>query len=187
MSERSPSIYRESALKQYIQGRDKDVLPRLVSPPAFLLLWILLGLFLVCGLLSWSLSVPVYATGTGIIFAGNIQGQTSVVLFFPASQFSVLHAGQSVHLTANATGLNEQQRIFAVEPDLLSPAEASQRYDLTGALALLVQQPSVAVIVDLNPTLPLSLYQGTLIQAQLQVGSQRLLNLLPLIGNGIGG
>jgi hypothetical protein len=186
MSDRGPSIYRESALKQYIQGRDKDVLPRLISPPALLLLWLLLSLLLVSGLLSWSLRVPVYTVGRGVIVAGNTQGQTSVVLFFPASQLSVLHPGQSVQLTANATGLNEQQRVVSVEQDLLSPAAASQRYDLSGELSLLVQQPSAAVIVNLNPPLPLSLYEGTIVQAQIQVGSQSLLDLLPLIGNGMG-
>jgi len=186
MSDRGPSIYRESALKQYMQGRNKDVLPRLISPPALLFLWLLLSLFLVCGLLSWSLRVPVYTVGRGVIVAGNTQGQTSVVLFFPASQLTVLHSGQSVQLTANATGLNEQQRVVSVEPDLLSPAAASQRYDLSGALSLLVQQPSAAVIVNLHPALPLSLYEGTIVQAQIQVGSQRLLDLLPLIGNGMG-
>jgi uncharacterized RDD family membrane protein YckC len=41
------SIFRERAIKQYVQGRQKDVLPHLIAPPIFLLLWVLLVLLLI--------------------------------------------------------------------------------------------------------------------------------------------
>ena len=44
-------IFRERAMKQYIQRRQKDVIPRLIAPPLFLLLWVLLGLLLIALLL----------------------------------------------------------------------------------------------------------------------------------------
>lgn len=186
MSEPKPSIYRENALKHYVQGRDRDVLPRLVSPPAFLLLWILLSFCLLCGLLSWNLRVPVYISGTGIITEVSIQNQASAVIFLPASQLQTLHHGQPVQLTIGSTGLSKQLSVTSVVPILLSPAEASKRYGLTNELTLLVQQPSTAIVVNLGPGLALSLYNGTIVRAQIQIGSQRLLALLPLVGSSIG-
>ena len=187
MPDLSRSIYRESALNHYLQGRERDVLPRLVSPPAFLLLWILLGLFLLCGLLAWSLPIPVYAAGTGMITRLHSQNQASAVIFLPASQLPVLHAGELVQLTIGSTHLSEQHPVVSVEPDLLSPATASQRYGLSSEFTMLVQQPSVAVVVNLSATITPSLYEGTIVRAQILVGSQRLLSLLPLIGRSIGG
>jgi hypothetical protein len=46
IGESQRSIYRTSALEHHQHKYKKDVLPRLVSPPFFLLLWILLGLLL---------------------------------------------------------------------------------------------------------------------------------------------
>ncbi|MBV9690195.1 MAG: hypothetical protein JO202_10860 [Ktedonobacteraceae bacterium] len=40
-------IFRDRAIKHYLQGRQKDVLPHLIAPPIFLLLWMLLILLLV--------------------------------------------------------------------------------------------------------------------------------------------
>ncbi|MBV9020941.1 MAG: hypothetical protein JOZ71_09540 [Ktedonobacteraceae bacterium] len=45
------SIFRERAMKQYIQRRQKDVVPHLIAAPLFLLLWVLLGLLLIALLL----------------------------------------------------------------------------------------------------------------------------------------
>lgn len=40
-------IFRNHAANHYFQRRQKDVLPRLITPSAFLLLWLLLALLLV--------------------------------------------------------------------------------------------------------------------------------------------
>ena len=43
------SIYRADAVARYARGRDKSVLPRLVSPRVVTWLWILLCLLLMSG------------------------------------------------------------------------------------------------------------------------------------------
>jgi hypothetical protein len=42
-------------------------------------------------------------------------------------------------------------------------------------------------VVNLSAAITPSLYEGTIVRAQILVGSQRLLSLLPLIGRSIGG
>jgi len=45
------SIFRAEALQRYAQNQEKVVLPHLVSPRAFVYLWLLAGLILLAGLL----------------------------------------------------------------------------------------------------------------------------------------
>lgn len=186
MFEQGPSLYRESALKQYMQRREKEVLPRVLAPPALLICWLVLGLFLLGGLSLWIVRVPIYATGTGLLLGKARPNQASVVLFFPASARAVLRADQPVQFSAPVAGLSGSQRVAVVEPGVLSPFQASQRYGLSGELTLLVQQPVVVVLVELQPGFPFSQYQGTVVQARVQVGEQRLADLLSLSGNGRG-
>ncbi|MBV8822489.1 MAG: hypothetical protein JO125_12120 [Chloroflexi bacterium] len=40
-------IFRDRAMKHYLQKGEQDVLPHLITPPIFLLLWIVLGLLLI--------------------------------------------------------------------------------------------------------------------------------------------
>ena len=61
------SLFRSQAREQYARRRDKTVLPRLVMPPAFLCLWLLLGLLLLATGLAWQAQVPIYASAPGTI------------------------------------------------------------------------------------------------------------------------
>jgi hypothetical protein len=45
------SIFRAEALQRYIQNQEKVVLPHLVSPRAFVYLWVLASLIMVAGLI----------------------------------------------------------------------------------------------------------------------------------------
>jgi hypothetical protein len=53
MNEPANPIFRSSALRRYAEEREQVVLPRLVSPHVFLVLWILLGLLVGVGLVAW--------------------------------------------------------------------------------------------------------------------------------------
>jgi hypothetical protein len=69
-------IFRQNAVKHYMQSREKDTLPRFISLPIALFLWALLGLLLVVGLLAWYEQIPTYATGRS-----GTQPQVYVALF----------------------------------------------------------------------------------------------------------
>lgn len=45
------SVFRAEALQRFVQNQEKVVLPNLVSPRAFLFLWILAALIMVAGLI----------------------------------------------------------------------------------------------------------------------------------------
>lgn len=52
-------IFRADAVRRYLEGQHRAVLPRLVCPRTFLYLWILLALLLLAGgLMTWFASGP---------------------------------------------------------------------------------------------------------------------------------
>lgn len=182
------SIFRESAIKHYRESHHKAVLPRYVSPPVFLLLWLFFGVCMSAAILAWNVRIPTYASGLGTIVQARQSTSEAhrfiAVIFFSPDVLPQLRPGQSIQLQTGSTGPTWVQTITAVEPALLSPSEARERYHLDAALSLLITQPS-AIIEATFPAQPLD--QGSIVHGRVQVGSQRLLALLPLLNDLIGG
>jgi hypothetical protein len=178
-------LFRSQALKHYMQDREKDILPRFVAPPMFLFLWTLIGLLLITLGIAWFGEVPQYVTGNGLIL--EQQAGTQVALLFfpvdPASPFSV-RVGTPVHLRLEAGSKLQTHTVTHVEPGIIGPEEAQQRYQLGRAETLVITGPSIAVFVSLEGT---QVRGQTLIQqAQLELGSRRLLTLVPGLGQWFG-
>ena len=177
-------IFRESAMKQYLQRREQDILPYTVSPPVFACSWIVLVLFLTLGLLAWSADLPTVVTTAGIVTqtmgqqTSSTGGNAQALVFFPASNAPQLHAGQPIQIQIGATGPHLNSRITQVEPGIISPTDARSRYGLDTGSAQVLTEPSVVVIVNLDPTISARTYAGTTISAQVQVGSHSLLSQL---------
>jgi hypothetical protein len=182
--EQRRSIFRDQAIKSYIERREKDMLPHLVAPPVFLYLWILFGLLLVAGLLAWLAQVPIYLTGSGIILEQQPpstpeQSEAMALIFFPALSGPKIQAGLPVQVQLGSTGPALTTKIDQVEPGILSPSAARKRYALDSSASQLLTQPVVAVEVRLGPTISAQRYAGSVVSAQVQVGSRRVLSLLP--------
>ena len=176
------AIFRENALKKYTERREPDIVLRLVTPPTFLFLWILLLLFLCAGVLAWSIHVPTYSIGQGILVEqGNSQQnshQIEAALFVPAGQYASFRKGQPVKLFVGPTAQSLDGTVDSVDTRVISPQDARSRFNLQGQLAQLVTGP--AVIVFIRPTSAASdSFAGSVCSAQVQVGSRSILSLLP--------
>jgi len=185
------TIFRQSALTAYKRGREKDVVPRLISWPIIACLWLLLGVLLAAGFLAWDVQVPTYVDGPGIILApGDMPqpeyGETLGLMFLSPDQAVHMRAGLPVDVQIGSAGVHVQGTIAKVEPGITSPDAARKRYRLDSAGALLITQPSIVVIIRLGTTLPASDYAGSLLSAKVEIGSQRLLALLPGLGSFLG-
>ena len=185
------TIFRQSALTAYKRGREKDVVPRLISWPIIVCLWLLLGVLITAGFLAWYVQVPTYVDGPGIILAqGDVPqpayGGMVAVVFLSPDQSAHLRVGLPVDVQIGSAGIHLQGTIAKVEPGIASPDAARKRYRLDSASALLITQPSIVVIIRLGTTLPTSDYAGSLLSAKVEIGSQRLLALLPGLGNFLG-
>jgi hypothetical protein len=177
------SIFRDEAIKNYIERREKAVLPQLVAPPVFLFLWILLGLLLTAGLFAWLAQVPIYVEGDGIILeqqppSASGPREAVALIFLPAASAPTLRVGLPVQLQLGSTGPALTSKIEQVEPGLLSPSAVRTRYALASSVLQTITEPVVVVSVRLGPTIPAQLYAGSVVSAQVQVGSRRVLSLL---------
>lgn len=186
------TIFRHKALQQYEQSRNKTVLPRYVSPPIFVCLWILLGLLIIAGVAAWLGQVPTYVAGSGVVLdpgSTTQQGgnEAVAVVFVPATPSLTLRPGLPVQLQIGSTGPQVASTITTVEPGIVSPNEARDRYALGGVASAVITQPSVVVTARLGPSIPAQAYAGSIVSAQVQVGTRSVLSLLPGLGSLSGG
>ena len=171
------SIFRKEAVEKYLQNREKTILPRFVAPPVFLFCWCLLAIFLCTGLLTWFGEVPVYVAGEGMVLnpavpsSGDSAGARALI-FVPYSSALQLHAGQRVQLQFAGQASQLTSTVQIADRTLLSPQEVRQRYQFV------ISQPSVAITVDLGSHFSARVYAGSVVLAQVEVGSRRLLSLL---------
>lgn len=177
------SIFRASAWERYQRRAEKEVLPRLIGPRSWLFLWIMLGLLVASGGLAWISRVPVYTTGPGIVTDDQSRAGTQalVLIFLTPDQLSRVQVGQTVDLlTPGTTGSRVSGQVEAIAPEILSPAEARRRYHLDGSATVVITQPSAVVSVRPGSNFPAAQYQGSLLAARIEVGSQPVLTLLPI-------
>jgi hypothetical protein len=173
-------IFRKEAIEKYSQGRDKNVLPQFVLPPVFVFFWCLLALFISAGVTAWLGHVPVYTSGAGFILdpsssGGTVNGEMTAIIFVPYNSSLPLRVGQPVTMQVGQTGPQVNTAIGAVESEILSPSDVRKQFSLSAT------GPSQAATVVVTAHFS-SLYSGSLVQAQVEVGSRRLLSLFPGLG-----
>jgi hypothetical protein len=188
------SILRVDAIRRYARSREEAVLPRFVSPHTFVCLWILLGLLVASGFIAWCAQVPVYASGPAVVVDGrdktpSIHEDFVVVAFLPTEHLSRLRVGQTMFLALDPAGRRLSRPILAVEPEISSPDAAQKRFALHAGAALTLSQPVAVAIArwESPPTrLPASSYAGSVYHVDIEVGSRRVMALLPFVGQFFG-
>jgi len=181
MSQAQRPLFREHALKHYLQKREKDILPRLVSPPIFICGWFLLCLVVAIGVVAWLEEVPIFVNGSGIVVAqerGDGAGGMAR-LFLPAREARLVHVGEVSLLQVGMTGPSITSKIVHIEPGLLSPDTLHKRYGFNYAGMPVITEPSIAVDAKVGPSVPSHLYAGSPVSAQIQIGTRRVLSFLP--------
>lgn len=180
MSDDARTLFRQEALRHFMEGREPSVLPRFIRPRTFACLWILLALTLLAGLLVWTAMVPVYTSGLAI--AREDQGQLRMFVLVPANALAQLNVGQSVLI--HWPGLREPVRTQITSVDALpqSPAAARDRFGLSSesvpaAVAVATADADVAW-QSLDRNLTATLHSGTTARAEVETGSRRLISLV---------
>jgi hypothetical protein len=185
------SIFRDDAVRRYVESREKSVLPRLISPRIFIYLWLLLGLLGVSSIIAWFTRVPVYASGSAVVVRWKSHKNTPedivVAAFFPPQYLPKLRSPQNLFLRFDAIGNGGVYRsVIAIKPQISSPDVIQKQFALPFGTAQKITQPAVVVIAQLQP-IPTgssaSTYLGSVGHADVEVGSQSAISLLPLMGN----
>lgn len=184
------SIFRDTAIRHYVQGRAKSVLPQFVSPRATTLLWVCAGVLLGCGLLAWLIRIPVYASGVGVVIesipprAGEVHEADRLVVFLPAKELSKLRVGQRLFWSFDKTGKRVSRNLAEIETEVSSPTAVQTRFKLMGAAAAVITKPVVIAFVNIEPVpgnLPASTYAGSVYRVEVEVGKMRAISLLPFM------
>lgn len=183
MSVNRHSIFREKALKHYTQNKKKDILPDFGSVPAAIFFWVLLGLLVATGAISWYTQVAQYTTGVGVVVQSQEHTQTSgneieIVVFFTPGDISNLRAGLPVQLTLGATGQQLVSTISEVRPGLTTPAAVLESYGLQVPDPSQRSQLVVAALVRSGAVAPSVVYSGSAVSVQVKVGTQSLFSSL---------
>lgn len=179
------SIFRQRAIDKYVQRRELHVILRLVSPPMFVFLWVLLLLTVCAGVLVWSIQQPILVQGKGVVVQQKMNNTQRVIvlLLLPPDQQANLKVGQPVSVTIASTGMTFKSSIETVEDGVMSPAAISTQVNLQLPLAPTIAGPSIVAIAPVQPTSQASTYVGSQCQVQVQIGSQSALSLLPGFNN----
>jgi hypothetical protein len=169
-------IFRSEIVQKYMQNREKSVILCIVAPSTFLLYWIILSLLIAAGIAVWSVQVPAYLGGSGIVLNATDHprdGATAAILISPRN-VSRLRTGLPVRIQIGHDGPVLERTIGTINQQPLSPAQLYQIYGLE------TSEPSFIATVELGPTLTEHLYAGSLVQAQIQTGTQSLLPFFSL-------
>lgn len=178
--------FRPRALERYQEHRDRTVLPRFASGHTFAVLWLLLALLALATVAAWFARVPVYAGGPVIVVepAGD-GGQPELVALLPAGLLPRLQEGSTMFVDLAGGGTRTRSAITAVDPTPQSPAAVRRRFALDVETARVVSGPVAVVTLDpaaLPSGLSLAQHAGVVYRTELQIGSRRVVTLVPVLG-----
>ncbi len=176
------SIFRSQAVQKYRQNQEKSVLPRIVAPPVFLFFWILLIILTSAGIVSWLGQIPLYVTGSGTVLDKDVlpaQGDDEAVaiIILPASDIAHIRAGLPAQIQIGSTGPQVSRTVDSVSSAILSPSEVHQNYGIE------MTDPAQVVFLRLGPNISRHVYAGSPVHVQIQIGSQRLISLFPILNS----
>lgn len=176
------SVFREEALRRYSQARVEQVLPRLASPPVFQCLWAVAAM-LVAGLIvcAWT-EMPAYVSAPAIVVPWK--GSARVIAFFPPDAIHHLRLNRPLWIGAQTSVEREKAAIVSVEPRVTSPAEAKQIFGLSAGTLADAAGPSVIAVAEWERA-PAAV--GRIYRAEVEIGSQSLLSILPVLRSLLGG
>ncbi len=73
--------------------------------------------------------------------------------------------------------------VLEVSPNISSPKDIREQINLDPGVEIMITQPARIAAVEIeNLGLPSNVYAGTLFQAEIETGTQRVISLLPVIG-----
>lgn len=191
-------IFRTSALRRYARASEKPILPKFISPPVVVCLWLLVCLMLAAGALVLMVRVPVYTSGTALVMFEESAalhaegGNLPVIALLPAGALPRLREGQKLLLRPSGKGSRTLgARIVAVE-GLSNTEELRRRFQLNSCEF----QPGVERGVLVLAELAKGSHSGewnmenarssTGWRAEVEIGTRRAATLLPLVGRFLG-
>lgn len=181
-------IFREDATKHYLKRQQEAVLPHLMQPSIFFYLWLLFGLAVIAITFVSFVKVPKYVTGTAVITGLNdavLEGEPAFTLLLPAQAKTYLQPGQKVLIHFNRIERPLIRTIQSIDLTTRSSMAIEELLDLdTDELMNSLKGPQVIATTSPGPItdgLSGTANEGMSYQADVEIGTQQLVHLLPFI------
>ena len=180
------SFFRPSALNRYMGKREVAVMPKLISPRSFYLLWIVVGALLAGTLLALTTTLPVYSKAIAVIVAVNrfhndTSGEMAIVVFLPPEDLSRLRPNQRVFIERGRRDQWFNSPIVSVAPRITSPQDAERLFGLSPGVAARINEAKAIAVVEFkgfpNSNFSSADFTGSVYDAQVETGSSRLISL----------
>jgi hypothetical protein len=202
--EKNRAIFRAEALSDYRVTQEKPTALKLAPPLSFPVLWLGLALlFFLAGLLLWTGRGPVYTTGPGWLLPdtnrpARLADKSSLIVFLPKSASQNLRVGQPVELQSQLQPGRWYATLEKIEPEIPGIEEITRRYGLNLPITNPEVRASVVALVSLrcdeaakaapspNCLDVTASYAQGIWTAKVEIGSRRLVSLLPLANQLIG-
>jgi hypothetical protein len=186
MPEENKAFFRAEAVQHYTRNSERDVLPRIIAPPVFLCLWLLLGLCCALLVLSWLVRVPIYTSAVGVIQPQATQAkgraiEPEALLFLPVDAAHPVHIDRGSSVLLHIGSQSMDTTVERVVAGVLSPGEIQRNYELQSGVASLVTSPSMVIAVNLTAAFQAPAYRGSRVSAQVEVRSSRVLSLFATV------
>jgi hypothetical protein len=205
----SRQIFRQVALERYSENLTKTVLPRFASPP-WTFVFSALGMLLLALLaVFWTLQMPVYATGPGVVLyrpetaplmvsevasisprypgvvvqrplGGFSGGEIRIAAFLSPEYAARVSPGQPAIIHFSGRESGEPSFVTAVEPAIASPASIRTRYNLDATAGQLVIGPAFVALIRTDALTEEMV--GSIGEIRILVSTQRSAAFLPWIG-----
>jgi hypothetical protein len=175
------SIFRSRALRSYLQERERDVLPHVVTPLLFAWFWLLLLLISLLGLLILTIQLPISTTAQGSLLPAALTTHTleQAIFFLPSDITPDLHSGDTIQIR-DTTGMPQFKtftaKIVKLEPGILNPDTIQKKYFPRQTFSL-ITKPSHVIIVSLDRTVSLSSLANHTLQTQIHATTLPLLSM----------
>lgn len=185
----SRHIFRPKALKRFNENLNRVVLPRYATTPWRSVLWLLASLLLGLAVLLWWIQIPIYVSGPAVVIAapdhyrGN--GEAVLAAFLPPTAVAKVQPKEMVLVNLPALAAAESdilltRPVVMVEKVVIPPSRVRARYNLDASLGLLVEGPTMVVLLKLGESG--EQLMGSIGEVQVQVDTRRGITLIPGIG-----
>lgn len=179
-------IFREEAVNSYWAQRSEEVLPPLVQPRTFLLLWLMVIVVVALLGLTLTIQLPVYGQGIAFIDTGTTaespatdsSDKTALTVLLPDVNPQELRTSQAIYLISRS-GVRHEATVTDIRQ---TAADTDDLRNIVGDSLPARLLPASAAVLAIRVDLPESTTEsdlfGTVYQAEAEVGSQRMVQVL---------
>jgi hypothetical protein len=175
--------FRAAAVDRYRARRAENAAPALSLPRTRTATWLVGGLLVGVMAMAWFIRLPVYVPGVAVI-VDSPQGP-QIATLVAADSLPRLQVGQAVHVAIGGNNQRLHRTITQLDGASLSPDDVPRRLalsELARGMVVMLDGPTTIAFAPLESVpgqYPAKAYVGSVVRADVEVGTRSILGLVP--------